>query len=340
MTESELKHIITRYLKGQSTDKEKALIDALFESYSKQSAWLPMDEIEETEIESRLLGKVKSAIRKKEKQPSGTFKLLRLAAAVVILLVSGVAGYFYFYNSPQHEVKLLTKTTVRGQKSTIVIADGTNIKLNSESQLIYPVAFNANIREVTLTGEAFFDVARDEKKPFIIKSGDLVTQVLGTSFNISAFPEENITVTVTSGKVSVTARDPLKQTNQEGATQESVPLTHILIPGEQALFSPSANTIVKQRVNLEKYIAWKEGTIKFDETYLPEVIQTLERWFDVNIDLEMDELENCTVIGTYKDETLVNILESFKFINEIEYKILENNTILLSGTENWESCKN
>ena len=350
MTEAELKAIINRYLKGQSTDRDKALLEALFQSYSRQNTWPHIDELEETETGYRLMGKVKNAIRENKQQPTKSPWLLRMAAAVALVLVAGLVGYLTYTNSAQNEVSLVTKTTVRGQKSTIVLADGTNIRLNSESQLIYPTAFTADVREVTLTGEAFFNVAHNKTKPFIIKSGDLVTTVLGTSFNISAFPEEDIEVTVASGKVSVTHATSTTTTTgtspnagshtHSGGSGGQPPPTHILAPGQQASYSTTTKTLAKKQVNPEKYIAWKEGTIRFDTTYLPEAIQTLERWYDVRIELEMDALQNCTVIGIYKDETLVNILESFRFINGIDYTMQGNNTIRLSGAENWTPCEN
>lgn len=172
-------------------------------------------------------GKHKS--RKMMAGPKKTnFAVLKVAASVTLFLGFSLLAYFFYTDARDQTANTVTKTTVAGQKSTITLADGTTIRLNSESSLVYPESFDGDIRSVQLVGEAFFDVAHDEKRPFIIKSGDLVTTVLGTSFNISAFPDEDIEVTVASGKVAVSTDpgdSPSQKSDQRSHTNPK-PETH------------------------------------------------------------------------------------------------------------------
>ena len=240
-------------------------------------------------------------------------------AAVILLVTSSLALIMWYNYRTEIPITLLEKETQRGHKATLTLADGSTITLNSQSKLIYPENFG-NTREVTLEGEAFFQVNRNPDKPFIVHSHGLKTTVLGTSFNIKAFEDKNIEVTVATGKVQV------QTANNEALGTDLSPVA--LAKGEQAIFNPSDNTLKKHSISAIDFIAWKEGILKFDEATFKEVLESLSRWYNVDFTVENDRLNRCTVIGTYKNQSLVAVLENLKFVLDIRYEFTQDGVLV------------
>ena len=257
------------------------------------------------------------------------------AAAVFILLVA--AGVTIYFSTPG-TVEMVTYTTVPGQKSSIPLPDGTNIRLNAGSEIILPKKFSGSTREVTLIGEAFFEVARDEKRPFIIKSPGIITTVLGTSFNVKAFSNENIEVTVATGKVRVDTSPEKVIKNQDssstGTPGEGDVSTQILVPGEQATFNREIGKLTKAEVEIEKYTAWKDGVLILDGKNFEEVGRTLEKWFGAKIIFENEKLKKCEIRGgSFSDPKIEKVLDALKYIYSIDYQIKEDGIHIL-GNDN------
>ena len=241
-------------------------------------------------------------------------------AAVLLLVASSLALIMWYNYRTEIPIALLEKETQRGHKATLTLADGSTITLNSQSKLIYPENFG-NTREVTLEGEAFFQVNRNPDKPFIVHSHGLKTTVLGTSFNIKAFKDKNIEVTVATGKVQV------QTANNEVLGADLSPVA--LAKGEQAIYNTSNNTLKKHSISATDFIAWKEGILKFDEATFEEVLESLSRWYNVNFTIENDGLNRCTVIGEYKNQSLVAVLENLKFVLDIRYKFTQDGVLIM-----------
>jgi transmembrane sensor len=158
-----------------------------------------------------------------------------------------------------------------GKTSEIVLPDGSKVWLNAGSRLIYPEFFVDKNREVFLIGEAFFEVEHDDKKPFIVQTSELRIRVLGTSFNVSAYPTDHLIETVlTEGKVK------LEQHNSG-----LFPETTELKPGQLAAFSKTERTMQLKTVDTEHYTLWKQNLIKFESTDLSRVVKKLERYFNI-----------------------------------------------------------
>jgi len=248
-----------------------------------------------------------------------TYKFFFKAAAVLLVVFSiwSLANYLNFLRAPvidtPETVSLITKQNGKGEKRTIKLQDGTVIKLNSESTLIFPQEFTGNKREVELEGEAFFDVAKDSLRPFIIKAGEIITTVKGTSFNISAYGEdEKIAVSVVTGLVAV----------------ESSSQSFELTPGEKIEYGIQDKEINKSAFNL-KEIAWREGTLVFSGDNMREIISKLERWYNVSIDVREDKIfEIHDFKGEYKNKSLEDILENLSFAGSFDYKINDKKVVL------------
>jgi ferric-dicitrate binding protein FerR (iron transport regulator) len=158
-----------------------------------------------------------------------------------------------------------------GKTSEILLPDGTHVFLNAGSRLIYPNFFADKTREVFLVGEAFFDVEHNAEKPFVVQTTDIRVRVLGTQFNVSAYPSDNIIETVlASGKVRL-------EQNNSGMFSETTELS----PGQLAAFSKTERTTQLKNVDIENHTLWKENLLKFESTDLSRVVKRLERYYNI-----------------------------------------------------------
>lgn len=170
-----------------------------------------------------------------------------------------------------------TLTTPRGKSFLLVLSDGTKVWINAESSLRYPVAFNGKERRVELKGEACFEVAKDEKCPFIVSADGMDTHVLGTKFNVRSYTTEDRHVTLVQGKVQVTNTSSLTSV--------------VLQPGQDLTYTETGEEKIS-RVNIATYTAWTEGMFYFEDSSLEEIMSSLGRWYNVNVDFERVELYN------------------------------------------------
>lgn len=173
--------------------------------------------------------------------------------------------------SQVNEIKMHTLTTPRGTDFKIVLSDGTEVWLNAESRLEYPATFTGNERMVSLRGEAYFKVAKDEKHPFIVQTDDMKTRVLGTEFNVRNYLVTDSHVTLIQGSVEVC--------NKKGGDYVKIS------PGEDAHLQPDGAFALNE-VDIDGYIYWKEGYFYFDNITLLDIMQSLGRWYNVTIKFE------------------------------------------------------
>jgi ferric-dicitrate binding protein FerR (iron transport regulator) len=172
------------------------------------------------------------------------------------------------YAGKGQELLYNTLTTPRGRQYQFVLPDGSRVWLDAASSITYPTSFTDNKRRVTITGEAYFEIAKDQSKPFYINFNGMEVEVLGTSVNIDAYPgEAAIKTTLLSGSVRVKANKAV-----------------ILKPGEQAGLSEATNTLqVRQHINLDEVMAWKNGYFQFNDADIQTVMRQLERWYDLEV---------------------------------------------------------
>ncbi|WP_421773898.1 FecR family protein [Gracilimonas sp.] len=204
-----------------------------------------------------------------------------------------------------------------GQTSTFRFNDGSVITLNGGSTLRYPEQFDSNVREVHLEGEAFFDIAPDKNRPFIVHVGNTITRVLGTSFNIKAYSnDEKMQVTVIEGKVGVSGKSK--------ENEDSVPEQPIILEENQwATYHQSGEFFEQGEGNVWEQIAWKDQVLIFNDKPFSEVAKMLERWYGVDIILQGEQLQDVKLKGEHKNMSLERVLESIQFILGIEYTIEE-----------------
>lgn len=195
--------------------------------------------------------------------------------------------------------------TPKGGTYQISLPDGTKVWLNAASTLTYPMQFSGSKREVELDGEAYFDIAKNPSKPFIVKSRMQETTVLGTAFNIAAYKDdEMITTTVVNGSVRVRA-------TTEPTTGYPSQMGEELLALEQSIIT-SSGVLTKQKVTDESAVAWKTGSFYFNGTTLAEMLKQIARWYDIEI-VYLNNIPAETFSGKLeRNASLVNILEFLK----------------------------
>ena len=195
-----------------------------------------------------------------------------------------------------------------GKRSEIMLADGTHIWLNSGSQLSYPTKFKTDSREVFLSGEAFFEVKANPNKPFYVITRDIRIKVLGTSFNVCSYIEDNTTQTVLfKGKVSA-GKDRL------------FAKTIDMMPGERLIYDKSSKNLIKDRVDVKLYSSWVNGFLNFDNTPITEVYKKLERYYNKNIKAE-DDLGKISFSGKLDLKNKIeDVLENISFASSVKVR--------------------
>lgn len=194
----------------------------------------------------------------------------------------------------------------RGSKVIDVnLSDGTHVWLNSGSSLTFPVAFTGKGRNVTIDGEAYFEVAHDASKPFIVRKGEMQVQVLGTHFDVNAYDDEaDIKVTLLQGSVRV-SNPKSKIRNPESEV--------LLKPGEQALINQSTNQPINIiHPDLDQVMAWKNGMFLLDNTDLPAIMRQISRWYDVDVVYQSKASDEKFVGGMSKNLPLTKVLEMLR----------------------------
>ncbi|MDO6605187.1 FecR family protein [Arenibacter palladensis] len=215
-----------------------------------------------------------------------------------------------------------TLTVPNGKQFSIVLSDGSNVHLNSGSSIKYPINFiKGQKRQVFLTGEAFFDVAQDQEHAFVVNAQDLDIHVYGTKFNVSNYPEDRDTeVVLVEGSVG------LRESNLEKADNAEV----YLKPGYMGIYNRSDNNISQEEVNTSIYTSWMNGNLVFRNISFENIIQKLQRHYNVVIINNNEKLAHETFNATIETqhESIEQVFNYFNKVYQIEYKIIENKIII------------
>ncbi|MAT38765.1 MAG: hypothetical protein CL946_04095 [Ectothiorhodospiraceae bacterium] len=246
------------------------------------------------------------------------WKPLLVAASIAIVFFLSFLGTHYLNDLDQRQadlVHLIRKENPRGQKSTIMLPDGTKVTLNAESTISYLSGFSKTERRVQLTGEAFFEVVKDKTKPFTVETRNLLTTALGTSFNVDAYPDHEEEVTLLTGKVKISNSRDINQ-------------SETLLPGNKATFRDgSLEKIIESSLD---HVKWKDGIIVFQSTPFEEGILELERWYGVTIEVrDLPDDPDMTFTARFENDNLANVLKTLGYALRFEFNI-EGKKILIT----------
>jgi len=218
----------------------------------------------------------------------------RLVAGLVVIVLAMAGMGIWLIRPAKHAVSapvaaVLTKSmTERSEYKYLLLPDSTQVWLNASSTLEFPQHFKTDKREVTLSGEAYFDVRHAEQTPFIIHTGKISTTVLGTSFNIKAYPDRpHIIVSVSTGKVKV--------------SYDNIPLA-TLVKGQQVKVNSRLNTVEEKKIAPAEVAAWQKGNMSYDDEALEDIVADLERLYSVKIRIDNDAIRALKVSTSFRRE--------------------------------------
>lgn len=289
---SDINNILSKHFAGEATPNEEVLAQQFKlenpEEYKALRAfWAP----QKTDLNKFDTTEGWQAVTKKSTAPKRVlmYTYLRRAAAIAAVFLVAVVGVYMFSN--QNISSELITVIAKVQNEEVTLADGSIVYLNKNATLTYPEVFNSSERELTLQGEAFFEVAKDAARPFIIHTIHSEVSVLGTSFNVNA--ESNQTeVSVTTGKVKV------QSLNREAST--------ILTPNQSATVNEQG--LDAYPTNNQNYLAWKTGVFYFEKATLNDVVRDLNSYYSPKITLENFDAD-CQFSSTFQQKELTEIIE-------------------------------
>lgn len=250
---------------------------------------------------------------------------LKVAATVSIIMLSSLMWYWTDNPAKEnieiHQEELVEKRAPLGQKLTVKLQDGSIVKINAGSRIVFPKAFHHSKREVLLEGEAFFEVTKDPERPFVIKSKDLITTVLGTSFVVKAYEDEpQVHVAVLTGKVLVESKRKSKTEDQGDKLY--------LLPNEAITYSTENNLLAKADFSYNKSFSWKDNVLYFENVSFKEVISTLSKWYGKEFEIKMDITYQNDFSAKYDDQSLEMVLEGIGFAFGFKYNITKSKVII------------
>lgn len=319
MNERKFSDLIRRYQSGTCTEEEKQLVEKWLENRyeSRQSEKLSQQERKEilTDISTKLFDEIKS---KRPRQVTLS-SWWQIAAAIALVGTSSYIVWQTVNNRSAYVEEMLVASAFGNEVSKVMLTDGSIIWLKGNSKLTYPRKFSGHERNVVLTGEALFEVAKDPQHPFIISCGNLKATVLGTSFNIKA-TEADIEVLVLTGKVALTSNKGSERV--------------IVMPNEKILFSNANQQLVKFEAKVAEQtqiVSSTEYDMHFHDTRMDEVVDRIEEKFNVSVIIDDSTLNNCLITIDLTDQSLDRTLEMASAILGFTYDI-DNGAIAIHGS--------
>ncbi len=328
--ESMDKDLLKKYLENTCSDAELAAALDAFKDPDKLPAaaadWAKEiwdqeseDAVDET-IQSSILGNIHHTIEKKHKTikwTKGFNYLYRIAAVLLVpvFIYTLIATKHYkkqAYASAMACDSLVVNAPI-GSKAKVKLADGTIVHLNNESTLKYPSKFTGDTRKVELEGEAYFEVAHNPAKPFIVSFNQINVKAVGTEFNVMAYPEEQIIqTTLVQGKVILERKN--------GGLISTI---GNMIPNQQVSFNKETENITSNMVDVTNYTGWQNGFIVFNNESILSIQKKLERMYNVSIHFKDEEAKQYTYQTTLVNPDLNEILDLIQLATPVHYEVIE-----------------
>lgn len=325
MDDQNLYKLLRKYSQGNCTAEELAALEAWYAALGRQ---LPDQVMVPESDAAQLLTRQKlQELRNRLEQPVALpglqvvktplwKKVFRYAAIWTGILVALGTGYYLLRTNSSRTGEYAVEQS--GFNRFITLPDGSTVILHAGSKLEFPDAFTGTSREVQLSGEAYFDIRRDSLKPFIINTGKLKTTVLGTSFNIKAYPGlPEITVSVTRGKVKV---------------EDARKVLAVLTPDQQIVYNTEEETASQQTINANAKISWTTADMTFENATFETIAANLSRRYQVNIQFSNEALKQCQIRVSFSGtESLKEVLDVICQVRNATYTIENGHDVLIKG---------
>jgi transmembrane sensor len=314
-SEKEFEQILSWIREGSQSISEKLIIQEIWEEFEPEAG-----PVERTKY-NRILDKIHHQINinqntskliiPKTSSKSQILSIFTRVAAILLLPVLCLLLYTNLLDN-NHFASNLNELEVEapaGSHTYFVLGDGTKVWLNHGSKLKYPYHFEGDNRKVFLTGEAYFEVAHNAKIPFIVGTSHLDVKAIGTAFNVSAYPHEDVVETsLVEGKIILYES---KNNNEIKA----------LTPGECLKFDSKLNDFTLESGNIGKYTAWKDGMLVFKNDPVDVIAKKLERWYNIEVEITNEKIKEFPFTATFTDETLPQVLELLSLATPVSYQL-------------------
>jgi ferric-dicitrate binding protein FerR (iron transport regulator) len=254
-------------------------------------------------------------------------KFYQKIAAFLLIPIIGM-GILYWVNQSNHSSDQYTETIApRGQKSQIVLADGTKVWLNSDRKIRYPGNFSKNQRDVYLDGEAFFEVSKNERQPFVVHTSGVNVKVLGTKFNLKAYSDENqIETSLFEGKINL-----LLNNSSDQIVEKEVK------PGQSFVYLKTDRQLVLNRFPQDEINGWKKNQLLFKDDTFGKLVRKIERWY--NVELVYDEKlfnDRRLTVELFEGERLERLMDILSLALLVDYKYDKEKIILTPKSKNMQ----
>lgn len=331
MPDSKIEELLTKYLEGSLTPEEKRRVDDWYETLLRGDDRSGLSDTERRALESYYWTSLKKEIRHGRGAERKLWpRVMLLAASVTAILAA-----FMFYLKPELSQHLVSKSGTYSPREFVndseivqelTLPDSSLVTLFPGSKLRLASQFNLSEREIYLSGEAFFRISHNAEKPFYVFTNGVVTKVLGTTFNVKAYPEEDITVSVTSGRVSVSR-------HQDNGTSVPDSSTIILTPNLQAVYSRETNQVARTLVKEPQVIIPEEEVMKirFASARVSEIFESLEKMYGIDIVYDENEFSQCSITTSTTGKDLYAKIDVICDITGAEYRI-EEAKIIITGS--------
>lgn len=333
MERKHLKHLISNLFFNSHSVEDRAAIENWLNSAEAESdsrdAWESADDTIDADLQDIIFKNIQSKIKESEPAQTNRIKHLHnilyswkmIAASIAVIFLIGIGAYlinntnnivdnkkndnpYCFFVSP-------------GQKGTILLADGTKVYLNSDTRISFGNDYNMDSRKVNLDGEAYFEVAKNPHKKFIVSCKGIEVEALGTEFNVKGYKSDSlITTTLARGKVKVS--------NEKQSL--------ILLPKDVATYNPNKQSLVASTVD-DISIAdfWRSGQLVFKGETLSSISKTLERMYAVKIHIKDDKLKRMKFTGTIQNNSLNNVMHIISLSYPIRYRVADSTITITSN---------
>jgi transmembrane sensor len=295
-----------KYTEGTCTLQEKMAVEAFFDKMQDDST-INLYQFSDAKGDI-ILGKIFHELQTKKQPRNLRFKKVLKIAAILIVAFAVSFSVVKFALTPKEIIQIAHK----GEKKEVLLQDGSVVVLNSNSSITYPEEFGDS-RNIKLSGEAYFKVFRDVKRPFIVQTHDVKVRVLGTSFDINSYKHRATKVSVLTGRVEVSSASGNKV---------------VIVKNQQADLKQNADFHISTDDSSEG-IAWTSNTIILKNTTLSETAKIIENWYNVDITFEDQEIKKFTISGKFKDEKLENVLESIAYLKQLKIIYITKNHIVI-----------
>lgn len=314
-----MKQLFEKYLAGNATAEEREGLLRQLHADEQLGGWLRTDiEFAEGGMPEPIRERILNNVYARTQRPLISRRCWSIAAVMLILIISGALGWTLFGIQNQNlksqisdnPIRDIVVTTGMGEHSRVSLPDGTALTLNAQTTVRYNLADGK--RQVSIDGEAFFEVARDPEHPFVVTANGMTVTCLGTSFDVRNYSDEsNISVVLRDGKVRVNARDA-------DLTME---------PGSRVLMDRQTFALSKHTVTPSDYTAWLNGEIKYNDQTLEEIAAELSRNYNIDLVITSDELKQERFTGYLGRSSLRNILDVLCLASDMSYHV-DNDTMV------------